>query len=45
MINEALEAAGGIVNKILDEHEVIPVDKPILKKGYDIIHADEKKYV
>jgi len=39
-----LEAAGDIVNKILDEHEVIPVDKPILKKGYEIIHAYEKKY-
>jgi len=40
-----LEAAGEIVNKILDEHEVVPVDDSILKKGYDIIHAYEKKHI
>jgi len=42
---EALfEAAGEMVNRILKEHEVIPVDESILKKGYDIIAAFEKKY-
>ena len=39
-----LQAAGIIVNTILDEHEVVPVDEAILKQGYDIIHAYEKKY-
>ncbi len=42
---EALfESAGEIVNKILQEHEVVPVDESILKKGYDIIHSYETKY-
>jgi len=39
-----LQAAGKIVNSILDEHEVVPVDEAILKQGYDIIHAYETKY-
>ena len=39
-----LQAAGEIVNTILDEHEVVPVDEAILKQGYDIIHAYETKY-
>lgn len=42
---EALfEAAGEIVNSILEKHEVIPVDESIIKKGYEIIKAYEKKY-
>ena len=39
-----LQAAGEIVNSILDEHEVVPVDEGILKQGYDIIHAYETTY-
>ena len=45
MEKEALfEAAGEMVNRILEEHEVIPVDQSILKKGYDMISDYEKKY-
>ena len=40
-----LEAASERVNRILKEHEVIPVDESILKQGYDLIGAYEKKYL
>ncbi len=40
-----LEAAGEHVNRILQEHEVIPVDGSVLKQGYELIEAYEKKYL
>ena len=39
-----MEKGTEIVNKILKEHKVTPVDESIVKKGYDIIEAYEKKY-
>ncbi|GAF92443.1 unnamed protein product, partial [marine sediment metagenome] len=41
---EQMEKGTEIVNKILKEHKVTPVDESIIKKGYDIIEAYEKKY-
>lgn len=39
-----MKKAGELANKILTEHQVAPVDESIIKKGYDIIEAYEKKY-
>jgi trimethylamine--corrinoid protein Co-methyltransferase len=40
----ALEA-GAIANQILCEHQVMPLDKKIEEKGYEMILAYEKKYL
>jgi trimethylamine--corrinoid protein Co-methyltransferase len=42
--NEQMEKAGELVNKILVEHKVTPLDESIVKKGYKIIEAYEDKY-
>jgi trimethylamine--corrinoid protein Co-methyltransferase len=41
---EQMKKAGELANKILTEHQVAHVDEAIIKKGYDIIKAYEKKY-
>jgi len=38
------EKAGELVNKILKEHQVTPLDESIVKKGYGIIEAYEHKF-
>jgi len=46
MDKEALfDAAGERVNRILQEHEVIPMDEFVLKQGYSLIQAYENKYL
>jgi trimethylamine--corrinoid protein Co-methyltransferase len=42
--DEQMEKAGELVNKILAEHQVTPLDEPIVGKGYEIIKAYEQKY-
>jgi trimethylamine--corrinoid protein Co-methyltransferase len=42
--DEQLEKAGELVNEILEEHQVTPLDEPIVKRGYEIIDAYEQKY-
>jgi len=42
--NEFNNKAGKIVNRILDEHQVLPMDEDIVRKGDDIIKAYEEKY-
>jgi trimethylamine--corrinoid protein Co-methyltransferase len=41
---EQLEKAGELVDNILKEHQVAPLDESIVKKGYEIIGAYEQKY-
>jgi hypothetical protein len=41
---EQMEKAGELVTKILEEHEVTPLEEPIVRKGYGIIEAYEQKY-
>lgn len=41
---ELAEEAGEIVNRILKEHQVIPIDEAIVREGYDIIKTYEEKY-
>ena len=38
------EKAGELVNKILEEHQVTPLDESIVRKGDGIIEAYERKY-
>ena len=38
------EKAGELVNKILKEHQVTPLDESIARKGYEIIEAYEQKH-
>ena len=38
------EKAGELVNKILEEHQVTPLDESIVTKGYEMIEAYEQKY-
>jgi len=42
--DEQREKARELVNKILEEHQVTPLDEPIVRKGYEIIEAYEQKY-
>jgi len=42
--DEQMEKAGELVNKILKEHQVTPLDEPIVRKGYEIIETYEQKY-
>jgi trimethylamine--corrinoid protein Co-methyltransferase len=39
-----MEKAGELVNKILMEHQVTPLDESIARKGYEIIEAYEQKH-
>jgi trimethylamine--corrinoid protein Co-methyltransferase len=41
---EQTEKAGELVNKILEEHQVTPLDESIVGRGYEIIEAYEQKY-
>jgi trimethylamine--corrinoid protein Co-methyltransferase len=41
---EQMEKAGDLVHKILEEHEVTPVDESTVGKGYEIIRAYEQRY-
>jgi hypothetical protein len=41
---EQTEKGKELVNGILKEHQVTPVDEAIIKKGYEIIEAYEPKY-
>jgi len=42
--DEQREQARELVNKILEEHQVTPLDESIVRKGYGIIEAYEQKY-
>jgi len=39
-----MQKAGELVNKILEEHKVTPIDESIARRGYEIIEAYEQKY-
>ncbi len=39
-----IEEAGSIVRRILAEHQVLPMDENIVRKGYEIISAYEERY-
>jgi trimethylamine--corrinoid protein Co-methyltransferase len=41
---EQAEKAGELVNNILKEHQVTPLDQSIVKNGYEIVKAYEQKY-
>ena len=41
---EQMEKAGELVNKILEEHQVTPLEESIVSKGYEIIGAYEQQY-
>jgi serine/threonine protein kinase len=41
--DEQMQKAGELANKILEEHQVTPVDESIVQMGYDIIKEHEKK--
>jgi trimethylamine--corrinoid protein Co-methyltransferase len=43
--DEQMERAGELVSKILEEHQVTPLDESIVGKGYEIIEAYEQKHV
>jgi trimethylamine--corrinoid protein Co-methyltransferase len=40
---EQMQRAGELVNKILEEHQVTPLDESIVRRGYEIIEAYERK--
>jgi len=42
--NALIQEAGNIVKRILAEHQVLPMDENIVRKGYDIISAYEGRY-
>jgi trimethylamine--corrinoid protein Co-methyltransferase len=42
--DEQMEKAGELVNEILEEHQVTPLDESIVRKGYGIIEAYERKH-
>jgi trimethylamine--corrinoid protein Co-methyltransferase len=42
--NALIQEAGNIVKRILAEHQVLPMDENIVRKGYDIISAYEERY-
>ena len=39
-----IQEAGNIVRRILAEHQVLPMDENIVRKGYEIIRAYEERY-
>jgi trimethylamine:corrinoid methyltransferase-like protein len=42
--NALIREAGNIVRRILAEHQVLPMDENVVRKGYEIISAYEERY-
>jgi len=39
-----IREAGKVVRRLLTEHQVLPMDEKIVRKGYEIIRAYEERY-